>query len=685
MNTNIKQHDITDCAAACIASVARHYGSDIPLTAVREASGTSVTGTTLKGVVDACTSLGFKAGAYKSDGKDVDALRAIPYPVILHVVTASGDLHFVVLYRCGRRKAVLMDPAAGARVRVPYPELKEMWTGYLVTMTPDGTFRRTPEGGRTSLASLSGMLSRKEYAAMCLSSATYVVAGICTALFLQHIIDDVIPGRDPQELLRTASVMAALMVLTVIVGYERILFSLRVNIKMDSRLTLGYLDHLFRLPAAFFTRRGAGELHSRLDDASKIRSFLTEGLVSIATGALLLLASFALMFTYNRHLALLMMAFIPVYLTIYLVAGKVNRRMNRSIMESSAAFEEKAVEGMSSIRLVKHFGGEGAVFNAISRRYTELAGRLFRSGKYMGAFASSADAVSKLMTAVLLSVGALFIFRGSLSVGELVSFYSLSAYFSAPLGRIAEVSDQLTEARISAERLGDILDLKTEEPEGFSLPAEQDADIVFDHISFSYAGCPVLFDDLSLTIPHGKITAIRGESGCGKSSVAALLMRDFRVSKGKIMLGSTDISLIPLDEWRRRVSIIPQEPELLNCSILDNITCMEKSPDVRKVTAILDELGLHDFVTSLPLGILTPAGNRGCTLSGGQKQRIALARALYRDPQILILDEATSSLDDISQEFVLKKISSLRDLGKTIVMITHKHDNAVIADNTIRL
>ncbi|MBQ0024656.1 MAG: peptidase domain-containing ABC transporter [Bacteroidales bacterium] len=687
MKKTVRQHDITDCASACIASITRHFGKYIPLTLIREASGTSSAGTSIKGIIDACTALGLVAKAYKSDTGDIAVLRSTPLPVILHVLTKEGDLHFVVLYGIGRRRVRVMDPASGTMKRMSFKELKDIWSGFVVTVHPSDKFKELSAGRKGgSVLRYAGLLSRREYAAMVSGTLAYTMAGICISLFLQHIIDNVIPAHDPHELVRACTLMAALMVSAILMGYERIRYSLKVNIKMDCRLMLGYLDHLFHLPVGFFSHRGAGELHSRLDDASKIRAFLADGIITAVTGITMICLSFVLMFVFHRKLALLILLFIPVYLFLYSIADRVNRKVNREVIESSSAFEEKVVEGISAARLIRHFGSEGTIFSGIEKKYVALSDKLFKGGRCVGIFASAADALSKLMTVALLTAGSIFIFEGSLSIGELVSFYALTALFASPISQIIDLNGRYTEAKISAERLEDITLLSREDATACAtLPFREGEDIIFENVSFSYPGCPALLERFNAVIPHGKITAIQGESGCGKSTLASLLMRDYTLHEGKIFLGGTDISLIALDEWRRAASIIHQEPEMLNRSILDNICCLEKSPDIKRVASILEDLGLHDFITALPMGLLTPIGERGCTLSGGQKQRIALARALYRDPEILILDEATSSLDNVSQKYVLDKIVRLRDAGKTIVMITHKTDNIAIADNIIRL
>jgi ABC-type bacteriocin/lantibiotic exporter with double-glycine peptidase domain len=204
-------------------------------------------------------------------------------------------------------------------------------------------------------------------------------------------------------------------------------------------------------------------------------------------------------------------------------------------------------------------------------------------------------------------------------------------------------------------------------------------------VEFAYPGHEPLLSDFNMTIPKGQITAIKGASGCGKSSVASLLMRDYKVQKGKITLGDIDISQIDISRWRDYISIVPQDADLISGTILENITCHDPEPDVERVINILEELGMREFISDLQMGLLTRTGEHGCRISGGQRQRIAFARVLYRNPFIYILDEATSSLDSESQSFILRKLKDLREKGKTVILITHNKENALIADNTITM
>lgn len=685
MNTNIRQHDKSDCAVACMASVARYYGRDIPLTILREASGTDVAGTSIKGIIDACSQVGFNAKGYRSPERDISPLLKLDVPAILHVINEEDELHFVVLYGFRRGKALIMDPSTGTRIKKDIETLHKGWSGYLVVMTPG-----LEEINNLHISSLYRytslfLLSKGDILLSLLGAAAYIVAGISTALFLQHIIDKVLPAGDMAGLVQTGAMLLVIMLSSLFIGYGRIILLLRTGIRTDSHLILTYLRRLFALPTGFFAHRGAGELNSRISDAVKVRNLLTEGLGGLFTGVLMLAVSFALMFTYHWKLALLTFTFIPLYLLLYLITDRVNRRYNREIISSAASFEETSVESIAAARAVKYFGSEEYICDKLEKKYVKLSDRIYRGGRYTGLFATSTDAISKLLTVTLLTVGSVFIFRGELSVGELVSFYTMAAYFSSPLSRIVSLNHTLTEANISMERIFDIIDLEPEGRGTMRFPLEGAKEIVADNISFAYPGCDSVIEDFSLTITKGTITAIRGESGCGKSSLAALLMRDYKPTKGKILIDGTDINLIDMEQWRSYVSIVPQESILLNCNIIENITGCEADPDLDKVMSLLEELGLKKFISSLPTGVLTGIGERGCRLSGGQRQRIALARALYRDPQVLILDEATSSLDAESQSFILNKIKTLRDEGRSVVMITHRTDNTTIADKIITM
>ncbi|MCF0167341.1 MAG: peptidase domain-containing ABC transporter, partial [Bacteroidales bacterium] len=621
-----------------------------------------------------------------SASRDLSVFEEIDAPCIIHYQKENGDLHFMVYCATTSKGYDVMDPALGDHRVISAEELSKGWTGYLVTVVPDKGFvpKSTVRPFSSTMASIASRF-KGELAVSVLASLVYIAIGISSSYFLQQVIDVVIPSGSYQRLLSLGAVMGSLAVAAFAVGYLRVRVMLKTAVSIDYKLITDYVTHLFRLPVSFFSLRGSGELNSRIDDAMNIRNFITGALTSLAVSVITIVISFALMFSFHSRLALFTLMFMPVYAVLYIAADKVNRRVNRDIIESSAEFEQKTVEGISAAQTVKYIGAEKMIVEGIRRRYLKLSSKVFKGGRYAGAFALSSDFVSKMLTVMLLTVGAIFIFKGNLSVGELASFYSMTAFFTSPLSQLVEINSMMTEAGISARRLFEIMDFEPEHSDGFSLELSEKDDIKFENVDFSYPGGLPVMENFSCVIPGGKITAIVGESGCGKSSLAALLMRGYRPAKGSITVRNIDIAMSDMHQWRKNVAMVPQETVLLDTTILDNITFADSSPDLEKVAALIVELGMTTLVESLPLGLMTKVGERGCTLSGGQKQRIALARALYRNPKVLILDEATSSLDSDSEKFILEKVKQLRDSGMTIVMITHKSENVGIADKVIKM
>ncbi|MBP5302562.1 MAG: peptidase domain-containing ABC transporter [Bacteroidales bacterium] len=681
----VRQHDITDCAVACIVWIARWYGLSLPLVTVRQLCGATSQGTTIKGVLDGCGAIGLEARAYKSAARDIDALRHVPAPAILHLEKDDGTLHFIVLSAASHKGFVIMDPAEGKLRTVSDEWLGRQWSGYVVLCSPNGNFEK---GDRTvspvrRLLRITKVYGR-QLALTLAASMLYIIISLSTALFLQKIVDEVIPAGDVTSVGAVAVAMGLLALLAFACGYGRIMAALQASIGIDYSLVTGYLHHLFSLPMGFFTLRGSGELASRVYDAMKIRSFIVNGLTTLMLSVCTLVVSFALMFTYYWKLALLMLMFIPVYTLVYVVSNKVNRKANRDIIEASAAFEEKTVEGISAIGTIKYMCAEGPVSSRIDRQYARLCDRMVKGGRWAGIFSESTELLSRALTITLLGAGSVFVFAGNLTVGELVSFYSMITLFSAPLGQLVGLNGSYTEAKVSAERLFEIMDFEEENPDGAD-PSGARGSLAFHDVSFSYPGCNPLIEHFSAVFEEGKITTVTGDSGCGKSTLAALVMRGYRPVEGSITLAGVDISLYGLRQWRSRTALVPQECVLMNATVLDNITGAEREPDMQRIAELLVILDLQSFVASLPMGLLTKVGERGASLSGGQKQRIALARALYRRPQMLILDEATSSLDNAGEAAILGAVRRLADAGMTVMMITHKKDNLAVADKIIAM
>lgn len=681
----VRQHDKSDCAAACVASICAYYGLRMPLMRIREACGTGPDGTTLQGIIDACGSLGLDAAGLRAKEKHIGDLTGAAKPVIMHLQKKNGWLHYVVLYGLDSSTATVMDPEDGVLHKMDPGALEEEWSGFIVAVSPSPMFRKGDHGTRV-LSRFRELLFyyKKEMGMVLAGSAAFIAATLSTSLFLQRIIDDILPGGDRIMLIAAGAAMLLLTALTWLISFMRSYLLVRVSLQIDCRLIVSYFRKVFSLPLHFFDSMGSGELNSRVSDAYRIRSFITGRLLLMAVSVITLAAATAVLLFFDWRLTLITLAFVPAFILLYQVSDRVNRRLNRRIIEENARFEQNNIEWLSSARAVKYFNASREASRKIEGQYFRTASAMHKGGIFISLIASSSDTVSRLITIISLLAGAFFILHSELTVGELVSFFSFSTLFTSPIVMLIESNREITEARISAERIFDILDLDAEDTGDYIdfTPAADDR-IEARGIGFSFSGRMKLLDGLSFDILPGRINLIRGSNGSGKSTIAAMLMKGYIPSQGRITVGGVDLRHIHPERWREYISIVPQKPDIFDGTILDNITMGDSGYDIRAVAAACSLAGLSGTIDSLPGGIMAHTGEHACRLSGGERQKIALARALYRRPKVLILDEAATYLDSGSRRRLLETVRTLRKKGVTVVLISHEEEAAEIADNII--
>lgn len=671
MGIRIKQRDITDCGAACLASVAAHYKLEMPVAKIRQMASTDQKGTNILGLIEAATKMGFSAKGVRGD---FEALKDVPMPVIAHVIVKKVLHHFVVLYKVTDKTVEYMDPGDGQIHKVNPDEFKEMWTGVLVLLMPNDEFKAISE--KVSTWSRFWYLVRPHRAVMIQSlvgAIIYTILGLSTSIYVQKIIDHVFIGRNTNLLNLLSLVMIGLLLMQVVIGIYKTLFIIKVGQRIDARLILGYYKHLLTLPQRFFDTMRVGEIISRINDAVKIRAFINDVSIGFLVNIFIVLFSFALMFTFYWKLALVMLLVIPLYTIIYWITNRLNKKIERRLMEESAELESQLVESITSAGTIKRFGAEDHANIKTEVRFIALLRTVYQSGLNNIFSSTSSEVVSRLFTIILLWVGAGYVLQNEITPGELMSFYALTGYLTGPVSSLIGMNKTIQNALIAADRLFEIMDLEVESSaDTFPIKKENVGDIIFKNVKFRYGSRANVFDDLTITFPKGKISGVVGESGSGKSTLVSLLQNLYTLQSGNIYIGEYDIKFIANASLRQIVSVVPQRIDLFAGNVLENIALGDYQPDMQKVVSICNKLGMMDFVENLPNGFGTYLGENGASLSGGQKQRIAIARALYRDPEILILDEATASLDPGSEQFVQQTIRMLATEGKTIIFITHR-------------
>lgn len=668
----IKQRDITDCGAACLVSVAMHYKLELPVSRIRQYAGTDKRGTNVLGLIEAAEKLGFQA---KGARGTLDSLQKIPLPAIAHLVLKSGLHHYVVIYQVSTKSIRYMDPGNGEFVKVSSDNFQEIWSGVIVLLLPGDDFVTGKQKIRN--ATRFWQLIKPHTAIMfqaLVGALIYTVLGLSTSIYMQKLIDFVLVEGNTRLLNLLSVGMIVILVFQLIIGGFKSVFGFQTGQMIDARLILGYYKHLLKLPQQFFDTMRVGEIISRVNDAVKIREFINSVALNLIVNALIVLFSILIMFFYYWKLALIMLTIIPIYCFIYWISNTVNKKWQRRLMEESAELESQLVESLNAVGTIKRFGLEQFTNDKTENRFIPLLKTIYKTSIYSMFIGTGAEFFTRLFTIILLWVGSYFVINRELSPGELLSFYALIGYFTGPATSLIGTNRNIQDALIAADRLFEIIDLETESTSDtkVELLPHLIGDIELNKIHFRYGTRTTVFEELSLRIEKGKSTAIVGESGSGKSTLLSLLQNLYPLNKGNITIGGLDLQHISNRSLRERVGVVPQSIDLFNATIIENIAIGDYEPDMQKILFLSKLLGTDEFIDQLPNSYNSVVNEQGANFSGGQKQRIAIARALYRNPDILILDEATSSLDPSSEQKVQHALEWFKQQAKTIIIIAHR-------------
>jgi ATP-binding cassette, subfamily C, bacteriocin exporter len=458
--TQIKQHDITDCGAACLASVAAHYQLQMPIARIRQLANTDQKGTNILGLLEAANRLGFQAKGVRGT---FESLFKIPKPAIAHVLVetlpATSDQtktlqatslqlqHYVVIYETTPKYILVMDPADGKFHKKSHDDFKAIWTGALVLILPDESFERGNQ--KVSVAARFWQLVRPHKTVMVealFGAIIYTILGLATSIYVQKIVDNVLVEGNRNLLNLMSLGMIVVVVLQLIIGSVKTVFALKTGQQIDAQLILGYYKHLLKLPQTFFDTMRVGEIISRINDAVKIRVFINDIAVNLVVDVFIVFFAFGLMFTYDWKLAAIMLAIIPFYALAYFMANRINRKNQRKLMEDSAELESQLVESLNMVGTIKRFGLEEFTNLKTENRFVALLRTIYRTsmnGLYIGNFSSL---VTSIFTIVLLWVGSYFVLDNELTPGELLSFYSLIGYFTGPAAGLIGMNKTLQDA-----------------------------------------------------------------------------------------------------------------------------------------------------------------------------------------------------------------------------------------------
>lgn len=670
----IKQHDLKDCGPACLAMIAKHYGFSISISKIREIVGTDLEGTNVQGLLVGGEKLGFEVKGIKAT--DYTALKEIPLPAIAHVVMDGGLLHYVVIHKVRKDKIYVADPGKGL-VTYGIDDFCKIWTGILILMSPRVDFKK----GNVSQSTFSRFFELLKLQSnllfpLFLASIFFNIFGFAGAFYFKFLIDDIVSNQLIQTLHIVSIGVVILYIFKVLLSYFRTHLILYFSRRIDIQLMLGYYRHVVGLPMNFFETRKVGEIISRFMDAGKIRDALSSITVTLMIDTLMVMLGAILLYVHSSTLFGVTLLLIPFYVAIILLFHKPYQNINREEMESNAKLTSYLVESLNGIATVKSYNAEREVFFQVENRFINLMRHVFKRGMLSNLQGSFKMGLELIGGTIILWVGALQVLKGNMTIGELITYNALLVYFLNPIENIIGIQPTMQSALVAAERLNDIFDLEIEKSEAEErkvFPKYLTGQIEFRDVTFRYGMRNNVLNDVSFSIRSGDQVAFVGESGSGKTTISKLMMNYYEVEKGNIFYDDYHIKEINMSALREKIAYVSQESFFFSGSIYENLTFgLDVGVTLEEVINVCKQACVHDFISELPLRYETLLEENASNLSGGQRQRLAIARALLKKPNILILDEATSNLDSTTEKQITDMLKELREQGITVIMIAHR-------------
>ena len=679
----IKQHDITDCGAACLATISKQNGYKIGITKIREVAGTDKQGTNAFGVIKAAEQLGFSAKGVK--GNKEAFFSEFPLPCIAHVIVDGNLLHYVVIHKITKKQVIIADPAVGIVKLTPeefFGEVHEegkppkyQWSGVLILLVKNETFHKGDETKGLFSRFFHLLIPQKNLLLhIFAASLMYTVLGILAAFYFQELLDSVLPDGLKKTLMTLSIGVILLNAFKVLLNAFRSHLLLYLSQKLDIALLLGYYRHVLELPMNFFGTRKVGEIISRFNDAGKVRDAISGATLTIMIDTLMAVAGGIILYIQNAKLFGITVIMILLYIVIVACFQKWYEKLNRQQMEDNAQLTSYMVESLNGIQTVKAYNAERKANRETEIKFVKLLKSIFQLSWVNNLQSSLKIFVELIGGVVILWAGGISVINGEMTMGALITFQSLLAYFLDPVRNLIDLQPQMQTAVVAADRLGDILDLEAEKDENEykkMSPGSLCGDIEFKHVNFRYGTRKPVLEDITIKIQMGQKVAFVGESGSGKTTLSKLLLNLYSPESGEILINGNNIQDIQIEKLREKVAYIPQETFLFSGSIFENLTLGLGDATMDDIIEASKLAQAHQFINELPLRYETRLEENGTNLSGGQRQRLAIARAMLKKPDILILAEATSNLDAVTERALDQTINEYCK-NKTTIFIAHR-------------
>ncbi|MDV3862897.1 peptidase C39 [Elizabethkingia anophelis] len=672
------QKDQADCGIGCLLSLIRYYGGNVTVESLREKSGTSKQGTTLLGLYQAANSIGFDAEGCEAD---ISALIEHGEPVILHVIMDEKYEHYVVCYYYENNQFYIGDPARGI-VYWNKEELEEYWkTKTCLTLKPNSDFVKEEYTNKAKKEWLISLLKKDQEAiyTIIILGIVLTLLGMSMSIFSQKLIDDILPQRKLKVLMLSIAFLGFLLFARVAIQALRDLYIIKQNKSFNERINYSFFSSLLHLPKIFFDTRKIGDFVARLNDTQRIQNVIKQLITATTVDVIGVLISVGFLFFYSWKLAIICLTLSPIIFYIIFSFNKKIIESQQNVMQAYSQNEANYIDCIRGIEVIKNFSKQDLFLKRNQNIFSFFQSKIYELGRLNIRISLISGLVLVAFLLLILAFSSYHVLNNSIKIGELMAIIGISNSLLASITNLALISIPIQEAKVAFDRMFEYSSIKPEILDGIAL--DQINSITIQGVDFRYNGRSKLFEGVSFVLEKGKITTLLGESGSGKTTLAEILQKNYKPEAGSIIVnGKYNLKDISLSSWRNLIGIVPQDIQLFNGSVVENIILAEDINEER-INSLVTHFGFEKFISSLPQGWGTLVGEEGINLSGGQKQLLGWMRALYHNPEFLILDEPTSSLDKESRKFIYKLINDLKST-KTIFIISHYiEDLENISDN----
>ena len=660
----VRQLAATDCGAAALAMVLGYHGKRVPLDEIRQALGGGRHGTTAAALLRVGHLYGLRGRGVRAE---IDDLQTLPVGTVLF----WEFHHYVVLERVRRDRIDIVDPAGGRR-SVPIAKLRRAFTGVALIFEPTEEFVPGVAKRQNTWALFQQVLERRDLLARILFTSVVIqVLSAAMPLLTGVLIDRVVPRRDYSLLMVLATGYLVFQLFNGVAVFVRTHLFLHLQTQVEANFTLRFLDHLVRLPFAFFQQRTTGDLMMRLNSNSSIKEILTSTTLSTVMDGFIVSLYVILLMLANVPLTIMVIGVALMRILLVILMRHKQRELMAESLKISARSQTYQVEMLSGMETLKAMGLERRAAENWSNLFVDSLNVSIKRGRLDAGFGFLQSLFSTGSTLGIMFYGTYLVLGGSLTLGTMMAFSALAAGFFSPLTNLISTGVQLQMLETYLERINDVLDATPEQADGTVVQAGLlKGAVSLEHVSFRYSKQdPLVLENISLAVEPGSRVALVGRTGSGKSTLARLMAGLYEPSSGTLSFDGRNLKHLELCSVRSQLGIVTQDIQLFGGTMRQNIALTDPQMGLDRVIQAAKQACIHDDILSMPMGYETVLADRGVSLSGGQRQRLALARALACDPMVLVLDEATSHLDAVTEELVNQNLARMHC---TRIVIAHR-------------